>query len=183
MNIPNILTVIRIILVPVFVIFLIRGSFLSALVVFVVAGITDALDGFLARVLNQQTVLGAYLDPIADKALVATSFVSLSIMGFIPGWLAVIVISRDSIILLGILLFFILSVSFEMKPAFVSKLTTVFQILTVVFVLLFQCFPRYAWDNVLGTLIWSTAVVTVISGLYYIRVWFLYAGRGPRNNE
>ena len=87
MNIPNLLTLLRIILSPVIVILLIQGSFFKALIVFIVAGITDALDGFLARVLHQQTVLGAYLDPIADKALLASSFVTLSVLHIIPGWL------------------------------------------------------------------------------------------------
>jgi hypothetical protein len=95
MNIPNLITLLRIILVPIIVILLIQGFFLKALIVFVVAGLSDALDGFLARVLHQQTVLGAYLDPIADKALLASSFVTLSILHIIPSWLAVIVISRD----------------------------------------------------------------------------------------
>ncbi len=104
MNIPNLITLLRIILVPVVVILLIQGSFLKALMVFIVAGLSDALDGFLARVLNQQTALGAYLDPIADKALLASTFITLSVLHVIPGWLTVIVISRDLIILLGILI-------------------------------------------------------------------------------
>jgi len=102
MNIPNLLTLTRIILVPVIVILLIQASFFKAMIVFVVAGITDGLDGFLARVLNQKTVLGSYLDPLADKALILTSFVTLSILGVVPSWLSVIVISRDCIILIGI---------------------------------------------------------------------------------
>ncbi|MCK4534894.1 MAG: CDP-alcohol phosphatidyltransferase family protein, partial [Syntrophobacterales bacterium] len=124
MNIPNMLTMIRIILVPVFVILLMQGSFSHALAVFVVAGVTDGLDGFLARILRQQTVLGSYLDPLADKALIITAFVALSILDIIPGWLAVIVISRDCVILLGVSVLFLMSVSFEIRPAYVSKATT-----------------------------------------------------------
>ena len=110
MNVPNLLTLLRIILSPVIVILLIQGAFFKALIVFIVAGITDALDGFLARVLHQQTVLGAYLDPIADKALLASSFITLSVLHIIPGWLTVIVISRDFIILLGISVLSIMSI-------------------------------------------------------------------------
>jgi len=84
MNIPNMLTLIRITLVPIFVILMMEGLFSYALAVFVVAGITDALDGFLARVLGQQTVLGSYLDPLADKALIITSFVILSTLQHHP---------------------------------------------------------------------------------------------------
>src|SRR4030042_999547 len=124
MNIPNILTLLRIIMVPVIVILLIQESFLKALIVFVAAGLTDILDGFLARFLHQQTVLGSYLDPIADKALLVSSFVTLSVLHIIPGWLAVLVISRDLFILLGISVLSIMSISVEIRPAFVSKVTT-----------------------------------------------------------
>ena len=110
MNIPNFLSLLRIILVPVVVIFLIQGSYGKALFAFALAGLTDALDGALARLLNCQTVLGSYLDPIADKLLLTASFVTLSILGIIPSWLTVIVISRDFIILLGIAILSMISV-------------------------------------------------------------------------
>ncbi|MCX7634675.1 MAG: CDP-alcohol phosphatidyltransferase family protein, partial [Syntrophales bacterium] len=125
MNVPNALTVLRILLVPVIVILLMQGSFFKALVLLTISGITDGLDGFLARFLNQQTVLGAYLDPIADKALLMSCFITLAIKHVIPGWLSVIVISRDCIILIGISVLVIMSVPLEIKPSFVSKVTTV----------------------------------------------------------
>ncbi|MCG6537596.1 MAG: CDP-alcohol phosphatidyltransferase family protein [Syntrophales bacterium LBB04] len=131
MSIPNFLSLFRIILVPVTVIFLIDGSFSTALAVFTLAGITDGLDGFLARVLDQKTILGAYMDPIAVKALLTSCFVTLSILGVIPGWLTVIVVSRDFIILFGISVLFMVSVPFEIRPAFVSKITTAIQLITV----------------------------------------------------
>ena len=131
MNIPNLLTVLRIVLVPVIVILLIQGQFAKALVCFVIAGVTDGLDGLLARILNQQTVVGAYLDPVADKALVISMFATLAIVGVIPAWLAVVVISRDCIILGGILVLTLMSVSLEIKPSFVSKINTMLQLLTV----------------------------------------------------
>ena len=112
MNIPNFLSLLRIILVPVFVIFLIQAEYDKALITFAVAGLTDALDGTLARLLKCQTTLGAFLDPIADKLLLVTSFVSLALFGLIPAWLAVIVISRDFIILLGIAFLTLLSISY-----------------------------------------------------------------------
>ena len=168
MNIPNTLTLIRIILVPVFVILLRQGFFSYALLVFVVAGVTDGLDGFLARILKQQTVLGSYLDPLADKALIVTAFVALSIMDIIPGWLAVIVISRDCIILLGVSVLSLMSVSFEIRPAYVSKATTALQLLTVFLVLLSMFIPGYINDMMIVTLFWITAFLTVVSGLNYI---------------
>jgi len=168
MNIPNTLTLIRIILVPVFVILLMQGSFSYALLVFVIAGVTDGLDGFLARILKQQTLLGSYLDPLADKALITTAFVALSILDIIPGWLTVIVISRDCIILLGVSVLSLMSVSFEIRPAYVSKATTALQLLTVFLVLISMLMPGYINHMVIVTLSWTTAFFTVVSGFNYI---------------
>ena len=168
MNIPNFLSLLRIILVPVFVIFLIQSEYDKALITFMVAGLTDALDGTLARLLNCQTILGAYLDPIADKLLLVTSFVTLAIYGIIPGWLAVIVISRDFIILLGIAILTLMSVAYEIKPAVVGKITTALQIATIFFALLYKAVTHnfgYYW---IIALCWVTALFTVISGLVYI---------------
>ncbi|MDD4241364.1 MAG: CDP-alcohol phosphatidyltransferase family protein [Smithellaceae bacterium] len=169
MNIPNFLSLMRIILVPVFVIFLIQAAYDKALITFVAAGLTDALDGTLARLLKCQTVLGAYLDPIADKFLLVTSFVALAVYGLIPGWLAVIVISRDLIILLGIAILTLMSVSYEIRPAIVGKVTTALQILTVFFALLYKAVPHnFSYNWIIG-LCWATALFTIISGLVYIQ--------------
>ena len=169
MNIPNFLSLLRIILVPVIVIFLIQDSYAKALIAFTAAGLTDALDGTLARLMNQQTELGAFLDPLADKILLSTSFISLSIFGLIPGWLTVIVISRDFIILLGIIILSMMSVKYEIKPLFVSKITTALQIGTVFLTMFLKSFN---YDIVSHDLIiilsWLTAFFTIISGLFYI---------------
>ena len=168
MNIPNLLTLLRILLVPVTVIFLMQGTFTKALIVLVISGITDALDGFLARILKQQTVLGAYLDPIADKALLASCFVTLSIKGIIPGWFTVIVISRDLIILIGIAIMSIMSIPYKIRPSFISKITTALQLFTLVFFLLFRIFPgliNYVWLLILQ---WLTVLFTVVSGINYM---------------
>jgi cardiolipin synthase len=145
-----------------------QGAFLKALIVLAVSGITDALDGFLARILNQQTVLGAYLDPIADKALLASCFVTLSIKDVIPGWLTVIVISRDFIILVGIAILTIMSIPYEIRPSFVSKITTALQLFTVLFFLLFRIAPAFIDYRWLIALQWITALFTIISGLNYM---------------
>jgi len=168
MNIPNLLTLLRIILVPVIVILLIQGLFLKALIVFVVAALSDVLDGFLARMLRQKTALGAYLDPIADKALLASSFVTLSILHGIPGWLAVIVISRDVIILLGIAVLSMMSISVNIRPTFVSKITTALQLSTVLIVLYDLSMPDSFHDLWQTALFWLTALLTIISGLDYM---------------
>lgn len=169
MNIPNFLTLLRIILVPVIVIFLIQDEYAKALIVFTIAGLTDALDGTLARVMNQQTELGAFLDPLADKILLSTSFIALSIFRLIPGWLTVIVISRDFIILLGIMILSMMSVKYEIKPLFISKVTTALQIGTVFFTLFLKCFNYdIITTNLIMVLSWLTAFFTIISGLFYI---------------
>jgi len=167
-SIPNFLSLFRIILVPVTVIFLIDGSFFKALAVFSLAAITDALDGFLARVLNQRTILGAYLDPLADKALLTSCFVTLSILGVIPGWLAVIVVSRDFIILLGISILFMVSIPFKIQPAFVSKVTTALQLITALLALVFQCWSIRGAVPWLHLFYWITAGFTTISGFHYL---------------
>jgi cardiolipin synthase len=168
MNVPNLLTLLRIILVPIVVIFLIQGSFGKATIVFVAAALTDALDGFLARILGQQTALGAYLDPIADKALLAGSFVTLSVLHVIPGWLAVIVISRDLIILLGISILSLMSIEVKIRPTTVSKVTTAMQLVTVLMVLSDRCFPGYVHELWLMGIFFLTAFFTIVSGLDYI---------------
>jgi len=168
MNIPNFLSLLRIVLVPVFVIFLIQDESYKALIIFVIAGLTDVLDGTMARLLNAQTKLGSYLDPIADKLLLATSFVTLAILGIIPSWLTVIVMSRDFIILLGIAILSLMSVTFEIKPAFISKVTTVLQIGTIFFALIYKAVTHDLNYNWILALFWLTASFTVASGLVYI---------------
>jgi len=169
MNIPNFLSLTRIILVPIFVIFLIQDEYYNALIIFVIAGLTDVLDGTMARLLNAQTKLGSYLDPIADKLLLATSFVTLAILGIIPSWLTVIVMSRDFIILLGIAILSLMSVTFEIKPALIGKATTALQIGTVFFALLNKAVAHDLGNNwILIIFFWITAIFTVASGLVYI---------------
>lgn len=162
MNLPNLLTIFRILLVPIFIIFVIHNDFRMALIIFIMAGITDGLDGLLARVLNQKTTIGAYLDPIADKMLLISAYISLTIKGTLPGWLSVVVVSRDIIILSGIAVIFLMGKGLDIKPSISSKLTTVFQILTIISVL-------YPFSTVHFQLfVTATAVFTVLSGLQYM---------------
>jgi cardiolipin synthase len=169
MNIPNFLTLLRIVLVPVLVIFLINKEFLKALILFTCLGLTDALDGFLARILNQQTVLGSYMDPIADKVLITSCFLALAILKVIPGWLAVVVISRDVIILLGISVLSIMNITFKVQPLFVSKVTTALQIVSVFLALTFKALPCPIIDSAWLLLpYWLTVLFTILSGYQYV---------------
>ncbi len=138
MGIANQITILRIFLIPVFIIFLGYNKPLYALIVFVIAGVTDALDGFLARKLNQITTLGKILDPIADKALLLSAFIFIYNSNLdikFPFWYVVIVISRDFYILTGSLLIYLLKGQIEIRPSILGKATTFFQILSVVVVL------------------------------------------------
>jgi cardiolipin synthase len=167
-SIPNILTVVRILLTPLFVLLLLRQLYPQALLVFAMAGLTDGLDGFIARYFNQRTVLGAYLDPTADKLLLVSAYVMLLVLDVIPDWVAVIVITRDVIIVLGIVILTLTAKTYEVRPTLVSKFTTMSQILLV---LLSLFDPTGAKLQALhAPLWWSTAILTSLSGLHYIYV-------------
>mgnify|MGYP003565295656 CR=1 FL=1 len=165
-SIPNILTLIRILLTPVLVILLLRDLFSMALLVFAIAGISDGLDGLIARYMNQRTTLGAYLDPAADKLLLISSFVTLAVLGVIPAWVTVIVIARDVIIFLGVAIFMLTEKKYEVRPSLVSKCTTTAQILTVLIILYDPAHLKLAM--VYQILLWGTALLTTMSGLHYI---------------
>jgi cardiolipin synthase len=165
-NIPNILTVSRILLTPLFVIFLLKDLFHFALLVFTIAAISDGLDGLLARYFNQYSALGAYLDPIADKLLLTSAFVSLAVLKIIPPWLAVIVLSRDILIITGIAVFALMDIPIEINPSLVSKCTTVAQFLTILLTLLD---PSISGIQIVKRLLfWITAGLTTASGLHYV---------------
>lgn len=182
-NIPNILTVLRILVTPLFVIFLIRDLHGHALLLFVFAGISDGLDGLIARMFNQRSDLGAILDPIADKLLLTAAYLSLGILKDIPGWLTVVVISRDVLIVTGIAVLTFCGVPFGIRPSLISKWTTVFQIFTVALTLLDLRFQGAAlmWRM----LCWATAGMTVLSGLHYtyIGLHTLQTGYGNRSQN
>lgn len=167
-SIPNILTLLRILLVPLFVILLLRNMYSMALLVFALAGLSDGLDGLIARYMNQRTALGAYLDPAADKLLLVSAFIALGILDVIPAWVSVIVISRDVIIVLGIAILSLTDKPFEVKPTIVSKCTTATQILMVLLSLFDPDHGRLAALH--SPVSWLTSVLTILSGLYYVYI-------------
>ncbi len=181
MNIPNLISILRIILTPLFLIYLIDHAFTKALVVFIIAGISDAVDGFIARVWHRKTALGAHLDPIADKLLLSTAFISLAIMEFIPAWLTVLVISRDVLIVFGFAIFFICQFGFEPRPTFISKITTHTQFYTIICVLLANWTPTAGFLSIY--LFWICGMATVASGLHYIYMGFNILNRGGKQNK
>ena len=151
-------------------IYLINDRFLGALVVFVLAGLSDGIDGFIARLYNQKSRLGTFLDPLADKILLISAFVVLSTRNLVPPWLTVVVISRDILILLGVLILFMNRAGLTIKPSILSKLTTCFQLGTVFVVLSKDQFPILF--NIHDYIFWATGLFTISSGLHYMRYWF-----------
>jgi len=174
-NIANGLTATRVLLVPYFAYLLISGRGKAALLVFAVCGLTDALDGILARWLKQRTLVGALLDPIADKLLMATAFIVLAYVHIVPLRLAVMVISRDIFILVGSILYLLLLDSSDIRATCLSKANTVVQVLTVIYFLGVAAFPAEAAALGAGTVpgrivTWVCAVTTVGSGLQYLYI-------------
>jgi len=166
LTIPNLITLSRILLTPLFIIFLIQGNYRRALILFLLAGVSDLADGLIARTWQQKSRLGSYLDPLADKLLMATSFVTLSIYHQIPSWLTVIVLSRDVTMALGVLLFRLVDYHLAIKPTLLGKCTTTFQIATVLLVLISKIWPlpRLA----IWAFFWITAALTASSGVHYV---------------
>lgn len=168
MNLPNAITIIRILLIPLFLYKVIEGDMVFATAVYLTAAVTDGLDGFIARVWDMRTKLGTFLDPMADKLLVATSFLALSVMGIIPLWLAIAVLTRDFIIVCGSLLVYLMKNQLEIRPTPIGKITTFFQFSYILLVLVHSAFGLQHLDTVTSLLIYVTGGLTVLSGAVYI---------------
>ncbi|MBO0798965.1 MAG: CDP-alcohol phosphatidyltransferase family protein [Blastocatellia bacterium] len=167
----NLLTVCRFILIPVFVTTLYYQRFVWSLSIFLTAAITDGLDGLLARSLNQKTHLGEILDPMADKLLLVTAFIILSMPRFtilapIPFWLTAAVISRDVFIVLGALVINITTGFSKFRPSLPGKINTFVQVLMIVVYLIANAFDLHA--HVLSIMYYATLVMAIFSGLHYI---------------
>ena len=170
-TIPNLLTLLRMGLAPLFLISLVNGQAEAALVVFAAAGITDALDGYIARTYGQQSRLGAYLDPIADKMLLMTAYVVLAIPGLhqgalIPVWVTVLVIARDVLILAIAMVSWVALGTRRFQPNFLGKLNTIVQVVTAIGVL-----ASGVWRTLVPVAAWLpyvAAATTVASGVSYI---------------
>jgi cardiolipin synthase len=165
---PNQLTLLRMVFVPFVVIELVEGRYFWALVLFVIAGFSDGLDGLLARKLHQQTLLGQYLDPIADKLLLSTMFLVLSILHQIPWKFAVLVFGRDISILAASAVLFAIAGLRNFKPSIFGKANTFSQIAAVFFVLLHSIRPaRWIWIT-RTVFLRATFAFTIISALHYV---------------
>lgn len=169
-DIPNIITAFRFLLVAPVVVLLLQGRFAAALVVFGVAGFSDALDGFLAKHYGWQSRLGGLMDPLADKLLLVSSFITLGWLGWIPLWLVALVILRDLVIVAGAIFYHMRIEQLEAEPTMVSKLNTaaqIFLVLAVMFSLGVQTIPAL-WIDIL---LYSVLATTLWSGFDYIWIW------------
>ena len=166
MNLPNTITLIRVVLIPVFIGLMSYAHYRMALGVFIAACLTDALDGSIARLTNTQTELGAFLDPVADKLLIVSSFVTLAILAKIPAWLVIVVISRDAILVLGSLVIYFTGHNLTIRPSILGKVTTFCQLVVVTITLVLIA---YGVKSVYQQgAYWVTAGVTVASGVQYV---------------
>jgi cardiolipin synthase len=175
--IPNAICVVRILLIIPFVSALFAGSFTTALILIVVAGLSDALDGFLARTFDWRTRLGSLLDPAADKLLVVSAFVSLAWLGIVPPGLAVIVVLRDIVIVSGALMYQRVAGKLEGEPILISKLNTLCQLVFIVLSITHAQWaePSAGWLILLGATVVFTSIT---SGLTYVLIW---SGRAHRH--
>jgi cardiolipin synthase len=166
MGLANWLTVLRILLIPIFVTLLVYRHPVVALLVFGLASLTDLLDGYIARRRGDLTRLGAFLDPVADKLLLTSAFVTLTYLKVIPFWIAAVVVSRDLILTVGVLVIHVAGGTVHPSPSMLGKLSTVLQMATVLAAMLsfyFRALPALP-----KLLAWVTAVFTVASGFQYI---------------
>jgi cardiolipin synthase len=166
-TVPNQITLLRLGFLPIFLILISYEQYKWALLILVVAGLTDGIDGLLARKLNQKSALGAYLDPIADKLLLSSSFVILAMAKKVAWWLTLMVLSRDVLLLIVAAVIILISGYRPFPPSIYGKLTTFFQIVFVFAVVLGAAYSYPHWTEVNRVLIYTVAVFTTFSGFHY----------------
>ena len=177
MNIPNILTLGRLCLVPLVILMIQQGEWTAAFALFVIAGLTDGIDGFFARQFDQRTELGAYLDPLADKALLVSIYVTLAIGGVIPSWLTILVVSRDVMIMGAVIVSWLLDNPVRIRPLYVSKANTFAQIALAALVLGARAFGL---DLARGVMVMAIVVgcLTLASTAAYLAFWLRHMAGG-----
>jgi cardiolipin synthase (CMP-forming) len=173
LNLPNLITIARILLVPVVVWAIGSNEMQVAFLLFLIAGLSDAVDGFLAKRLHMTSELGAHLDPLADKVLIVSIYIGLGITEAVPRWLVILVVSRDILIIGGLMLAWFLGKPMRVKPALVSKLNTVAQIVFACLVLGELAF-RVEFEWLQDFIMALVAALTLASVGFYMRGWVLH---------
>lgn len=183
-SVPNLITLGRAMLVPVVFWLVLTHQTKAAFFLFVLAGVSDAVDGFLAKRFGWQTVLGAYLDPLADKLLIVSIFVAMGVLGELPSWIVITVVSRDILIVLAVVLSWLMGHPVHIKPSVLSKANTTAQLVLAAIVLADEGF-NLDLDKLRLVLVWVTAALTLGSLAQYLQAWLrhmaLYeSGNGGR---
>jgi cardiolipin synthase len=175
MTIPNIITIGRLFIVPLVIVAILQGQWPTAFVLFVVAGVSDGIDGFIARRFDMQSEFGAYIDPLADKALLVSIYVTLAVVGVLPAWLAVVVVFRDAMIVAAVVLSWVMSRPVAIRPMMVSKVNTAAQIGFAALVLSTKAFgvDLGGFDD--GAML-ILAALTVASAGAYLAGWMRHMG-------
>jgi cardiolipin synthase len=172
-NIPNIITLGRVILTPVIFWLLVSGNSEAAFIVFVCAGISDAVDGYLAKRFKLQTELGAYLDPLADKLLITSIYIALGVAHKLPSWLVIAVVSRDILIVVAVMLAWVVDQRPPIKPLWISKANTASQLVLAAVVLADDGFSL-GLSGIITVLVWVTGALTILSLAAYVREWLAH---------
>lgn len=182
-DIPNLITLLRILLVFPFLFSVQNGDYSVALLLFFIAGISDGLDGFLAKHYRWTSRLGSILDPLADKLLLVAAFLALARMGLIPFWLTVVVLGRDILIVVGAVIYHFWIGYYPLVPALLSKINTFIQILLVLMVIISaKSGGAYPGMVIIHGLIYLTLMTTVLSGMQYVISWGRRAVLAHRTN-
>jgi len=169
-NLPNIISLVRIALVPPFIMALTDGRYFTALLLFAVAGLSDALDGYLAKRHGWKSRLGSILDPLADKILLVSAYVTLAWLDLLPAWLVAVILGRDVMIVGGALVYHYTIRRFDLAPTWISKVNTVLQITLVLAVMLkLSILPLPEWS--IGALVYLVLTFTIWSWLDYVWTW------------
>ena len=177
-SLPNIITGLRLLAVPVVVALLLDNAFIAAFWLIVAAGVSDGLDGFLAKRLDAVTRLGTYLDPIADKLLLVSVSLCLAHLGFLPGWFVALVLLRDLLIIGGVVLSGAIELDLKITPLFVSKMNTLLQIILIVFTVGQAAVGAHLPAVVTG-IVYLVTVTTILSGTSYLARWSGVAASVP----
>lgn len=171
LSLPNLISILRLALVPLIVSLMLGQDYELAFLVFVLAGASDAIDGYIAKRFNMRTVLGAYLDPIADKALLVGVYVTLGVQGHVAQLLVTMVVARDLMIVGAVILSYVIGHQIRIAPLMLSKLNTAMQIILAAALLAsLSLLPELEPLTVAGQ--WVVAVTTILSGLAYFMAWF-----------
>jgi cardiolipin synthase (CMP-forming) len=171
-QLPNLITIFRIGLAPVLILLLKEQNYAASLGVFIVAGISDGLDGFIAKRFGFVSRLGSILDPLADKTLLVSSYVMLTLLGQLPFWLMITVAFRDLLIIGGYLVYTSMVGPVQMRPSGLSKFNTFMQIALVIVILAQQAL-HLAYSPFVDALIYAVLLTTIVSGLHYLWIWLV----------